>query len=302
MKRSLPHYRHWNQVPEDLATRTELGKQGLQPGGAPVATMAHGARNRQPVELFPRSEAIPKRRPSERELNILHSEEERQSAAEEQLISDQVAEWRQSTLRELLELSRLPAEQWVTLDTETTELIGEAISISVVSGTGEVLFDRLIQPLTSITQEAFEVHGISMQDLAEQPTFAEVYSDLQRVLEGKTVLAFNADFDRSTLQRTRKRHGISPKDSGLPVNWHCLMLAASALFGKPEHTGGTLQSFRYLSLQKARAAVAQSLKRPLQDFQAHSSLGDALATRELALMLFDFAHHMASEGQGTLMP
>ncbi|MFC5599404.1 3'-5' exonuclease [Deinococcus cellulosilyticus] len=302
MKRSLPHYRHWNQVPEDLATKTELGKEGLQPGGAPVATMSHGARNRQPVELFSRSEAVPKRKPSERELGILLAAGERRSTTEAQQLSNQVEEWQQATLRELQELALLPPESWVTLDTETTDLVGEAISISVVSGTGEVLFNQLIRPTTPIQESAFEVHGISMQMLEDEPTFAEVYPELQKALQGKGVLAFNADFDRSTLLRTQKRNGVSRKDFQLPRSWHCLMLASSALFGKPEPSGSTLQDFRYLSLHKSRQAVARVLNRKLKPYPAHTSLGDAVATRELALMLFEYARRTKSptDPQGDL--
>lgn len=300
MKAAKPHYRHWNNVPEGLVSKLELGREGLEPGGPPVATVSQSAtaRGHQPTLLYDRRDAVPKSQ-SDKALSMMAAAEERKEQQQHQHALQQIHEWQSVTLQGLLELAQLDPSSWVTLDTETTELVGEAISISVVDGNGQVLFDRLMQPVTPISDDAFGIHQISLQHLLDQPSFADLHLELKAVLEDKTVLAYNADFDRGTLLRTQKRFGLTSRDIRFPAEkWHCLMLDVAALFGRPDFSdNGHLQEFRYLSLGRARTRLALALHRPLQAHQAHSSLGDALATLELAHLLFEYAH---KRQEGTL--
>lgn len=290
MKRPLPHYRHINQVPEGMVTRLQLSREGLQTAGAPVATLSHGGKNRQRTELFWKSDAIPKRKPSDQEMHIWKAEQERQHLQDQHMTENERLEWCSRALHDLLQWSSIPPAQWVTLDTETTDLMGEAISIGVVSGTGDVLLDQLVKPQTAISDEAFRVHGISEASLQEQPNFAEVMPELQAVLQGKTIFAFNADFDRSTLIRSARRSGFEHPEGLFPASaWHCLMVVSSALFGEAHQKKRHGQDFQYLSLQKARQKVASALGEQALPYRAHSSLGDAQATHELALWLFKYA-------------
>lgn len=45
-----------------------------------------------------------------------------------------------------------------------------------------------------------ELHGISKDDVKNQPTFAELWPSLKKYLEGKMVVAHNAQFDIGVLQ------------------------------------------------------------------------------------------------------
>ena len=64
----------------------------------------------------------------------------------------------------------------VILDTETTDLDGRIIEISIIdAATGTVLMDQLINPQGApICAEARTVHHISPDDLATAPTFTQV--------------------------------------------------------------------------------------------------------------------------------
>lgn len=59
------------------------------------------------------------------------------------------------------------------------------------------------------------LHGISWEDVANQPTFGELWPELQPVMDGVDFLAaHNASFDRSVLRRCCAAAGLDPP--GLP--------------------------------------------------------------------------------------
>jgi DNA polymerase III subunit epsilon len=59
------------------------------------------------------------------------------------------------------------------------------------------------------------LHGITWEDVAGQPTFAELWPSLTPILDGVDFLAaHNASFDRSVLERCCETAGLTPP--GLP--------------------------------------------------------------------------------------
>ncbi|WP_053065445.1 3'-5' exonuclease [Micromonospora sp. RV43] len=112
----------------------------------------------------------------------------------------------------------------VILDTETTGLAGYIVEVAVIDAcTGEVLLDTLVNPGCEVESEARWVHGISDAELADAPSLAEVLPDLLAVTQGRTVLAYNADFDHSTVVRHARRDGLDPAHLAAPDTWSCLM-------------------------------------------------------------------------------
>lgn len=98
---------------------------------------------------------------------------------------------------------------WVVLDTETTGLDGHVIEISVLTAGGEVLIDTLVQSEhKSLTEEARGIHGITEEDLADAPRWEKVWPELRRVVTGKEVLAYNAQFDAERITETLQDHDI----------------------------------------------------------------------------------------------
>ena len=91
----------------------------------------------------------------------------------------------------------------VALDTETTGTeIGEGhriIEIGCVEIENRKLtgreFRSLINPERSIDPEAYKVHGISEEDVADQPVFAEIEAELVEFISGAEVIMHNAGFD-----------------------------------------------------------------------------------------------------------
>src|SRR5262249_41372082 len=105
----------------------------------------------------------------------------------------------------------------VILDTETTDLDGYVVEIAVIdAATGDTLLDTLVNPGTPIADGARWVHGISDADVADAPPWAEVLPRLLEATRGRTVLAYNAAFDSSTIARHTHRDGLTLGHLGDP--------------------------------------------------------------------------------------
>ncbi|WP_019635110.1 3'-5' exonuclease [Actinomadura atramentaria] len=115
----------------------------------------------------------------------------------------------------------------VVLDTETTDLGGVVIELAVIdAATGDVLLDTLVCPDgVPVEPGARRVHGITDAELADAPPWADVLPRFLDAVAGRTVLAYNAPFDRDRLHQTHQHAGLDPAD--LPTDWGCLMQARS---------------------------------------------------------------------------
>jgi DNA polymerase-3 subunit epsilon len=93
----------------------------------------------------------------------------------------------------------------IVLDTETTGLDplrgDRLVEIGCVEmfnrmPTGQT-FHRYINPERDMPQEAFAVHGLSREFLADKPLFAEVVEDFLEFIAGDPLVIHNASFDIS---------------------------------------------------------------------------------------------------------
>lgn len=108
--------------------------------------------------------------------------------------------------------SLLKRSDWVILDTETTGLgpRDEIIQIAIMTPDGRALLDTLIRPSQPISPAATAIHGISDSDVLSAPTYKEIYSQIEKCLEGKTVVIYNADYDVRLLMQTHSRYNLRP--------------------------------------------------------------------------------------------
>jgi len=104
----------------------------------------------------------------------------------------------------------------VFLDLETTGLdavTGDAIcEIGALKVSQKNIIDRfhsLINPKRNIPNEAYKIHKISNQDVANSPYFEDVADKLLRFLEGSIVCAYNVNFDMGFIDNHLKRINYS---------------------------------------------------------------------------------------------
>lgn len=103
----------------------------------------------------------------------------------------------------------------IIFDTETTGLDFAADRIIEFGGielvnrfpTGRSFHVYLNPQGRAVHPEAFAVHGISDQHLADKPTFPEIVEELWSFLDGAHVIAHNASFDIAFLNAELQRLG-----------------------------------------------------------------------------------------------
>lgn len=150
------------------------------------------------------------------------------------------------------------------IDFETTGLyagmdrVVEATVVRVEPGCEpEIAFDSLIQPGRPVG--ATFIHGISDDDVADAPTFADVAGRFVEAMSGCVVAAYNISFDSSFLLHELAQVGIRQKVPHL-----CLMYLRQML-----------DLGRVVKLGEACRLHHVPLNR------AHSAAGDAIASARL---------------------
>lgn len=128
--------------------------------------------------------------------------------------------------------ARLRHRDAVIIDTETTDLFGEVIQISVIDLDGRTLLDTLVRAHATIVPAATAVHGLADADLAAAPRLHQVAAQLLQVTRDRQLLAYNAPYDREVLTRDLTAADIDPEHLGRADNWACLMRARAVVEGR----------------------------------------------------------------------
>ena len=152
------------------------------------------------------------------------------------------------------------------LDTETTGLKGaEVIEVALIDMQGRTRLETLVRPKTQrMNLHAQRVHGLSLYDLRDQPTWPDVLPELVRVAGDATILAWNAPFDARMLEQTSACWGL-PHPKLLFV---CAMRLYARLHGRS-------------SFGLHKAVVAEGLDELLTQHASHRALGDVMFVLEL---------------------
>lgn len=103
----------------------------------------------------------------------------------------------------------------IVLDTETTGLdpadghrIVELACVELLNHmpTGR-FFHRYVDPERDMPEEAFAVHGLSAEFLAEYPPFAAIIEEFLAFIGNDRLIIHNAEFDLKFLNHELRRHG-----------------------------------------------------------------------------------------------
>ncbi len=103
---------------------------------------------------------------------------------------------------------------FVAIDFETADRGRDsACAVAIVRVEGETIQSRVVR-LIRPPRRAFEftyIHGIRWSDVAREPAFGAVWTDLMPALEGAAfIVAHNASFDRSVLETCCRTSAIAP--------------------------------------------------------------------------------------------
>lgn len=163
------------------------------------------------------------------------------------------------------------AQNPLYLDTETTglEKSDEIIEISVIDDRGQIVFDSLVRPSQPIPPAATRIHGIDNSMVQKSYQWPIVWQQLRPMLVGKTIVAYNSDFDGRLMMQSHARYRLPWKE---PLNFFDLLKLYSRFRGEWD---SVRRSWRYFSLENAGKACQIPLP------NAHRSTADTLLTREL---------------------
>jgi DNA polymerase-3 subunit epsilon len=236
---SLPTYPRWEDVPPHLKTKTGLGDMGLRlsRGQQPAAIKTHWDKKIPDYFLYDVSQAIPKK-VSEKQKAA--AERARQASLAkrtcqgcgfvEELGRRYRGKWyvkhgycpgcrrARRIARDKLEAAqwaagvfRVPAGKLFILDTETTDLDGEVVDMTVMNLAGEVVYSSHFEPTLEISLGAFWVHGLTAEMLRGCPSWKAEYERLREVLRpGLGFIIYNADFDTARIDFTCQLYGLEP--------------------------------------------------------------------------------------------
>ena len=104
-------------------------------------------------------------------------------------------------------------EKYVIFDTETTGLRENdlIIHLAVMDLMRNMLIDTMVKPVSKrrIAEGAKDVHGLTLKDLKDAPIFESVVKDFVKVVEGKRILSFNAEFHERMFLQSYYNEGVS---------------------------------------------------------------------------------------------
>jgi DNA polymerase-3 subunit epsilon len=109
-----------------------------------------------------------------------------------------------------------PHPTFVAIDFETADRGSDsACAVALVRVEGQAIVRREVRLLRPPRRRFVftYVHGITWEDVAAAPTFAEAWPDLRNLLHGAAFLAaHNAPFDRGVLNACCRAAGLAPPD------------------------------------------------------------------------------------------
>ena len=128
---------------------------------------------------------------------------------------------------------------FTALDFETmTAERTSACAIGLVRCEKGVILQKVFSLVRPIPDEREKtntfVHGITPQQTANAPTWAELYPTIAHLIEGQTIVCHNADFDIDVLLRTSDYFGITPRPANVidtAALTHASLEAACAILG-----------------------------------------------------------------------
>ena len=113
-------------------------------------------------------------------------------------------------------------DDWLVVDVETTSLgtTAEIVEVALVGARGDTLLDAMVRPRTAPAPGASRLHGLSADILRRASRFEEIYGILTDLLNGRTVVAYNATFDLQAMNHTCYVARLAP----ISCTWECAMV------------------------------------------------------------------------------
>lgn len=85
-------------------------------------------------------------------------------------------------------------------------------------------YSALIKPpRNAYNWHCIQVHRIYPQHTINSPIFPELYPEIKKRIQGKTIVAHNEAFDRNVLKKTMSDYGLDYLDLEIEDKWECTL-------------------------------------------------------------------------------
>lgn len=210
----------WNNVPNNLKTKTQLKEMGLKPTAEPVAEVYSG---RQWRMLYDEKETVKRKTATPQQLAALEKARIKKEQVltcdrcgeiqgrknqmeytddgqycnqcyEKMLFDAHISEEKEKAIQKFKKWYE--DKQLLILDVETTGVdeYDQIVEIGIKDKLGNTLFHSLVKPTCGLSPGAVNAHGITKQMLENAPLTQEISKKLSELLKGKTLIIFNKGF------------------------------------------------------------------------------------------------------------
>ena len=151
------------------------------------------------------------------------------------------------------------------IDVETSRIV--TATVAVIDAAGFVLerTDWLLDPVVEIPEQATNVHGITTEQARQNGQdaatgVAEIVRALQSALDRSLpIVAYNAPYDLTLLNREAMRHGIQPLHAPAPVIDPLVIDKAVDRYRKGKRTLAVTSAFYGVTLDDAHDSGADAI-------------------------------------------
>lgn len=134
-------------------------------------------------------------------------------------------------ITEIKKIQSADERDFVFIDTETSSLENpHIIEIALLSFSGKTILSRRVAFNGVISEQALSVHRLSTDNELPPLSVNELEDTLIQALTGKTLVAYNAEFDLKAINTTLNSDKIAPLIQYLELNSICMMGAFQELF------------------------------------------------------------------------
>jgi DNA polymerase-3 subunit epsilon len=213
----------WGSWPDHLLTKAQMNEAGFNTGKQLPKPAGVVRREKSPdgwMWLYDRNQGVPKKPVSDKQKAALKKAQERAKPVDircsrcNAYIETVTAKRAESMKPERCERCEdftsaiKGAQEWledkdtVILDTETCNLSGGIVQLSIIDITGKTLLNTYVMPENPFSvfaksgyRSAYNIHGITPYHLHDAPTMGDLYPALYEALSGKRVVIYNKAFD-----------------------------------------------------------------------------------------------------------
>lgn len=171
---------------------------------------------------------------------------------------------------------RLSDPNTVILDVETTGIPSkdpntEIVQLSIINVAARPVLTMMLKPAQPMSAEVQSIHGITNEMVQDKPFFLQVAKIISKYLEGKHIIAYNADFDISLLLSLYDRY---KEPRPVFAGASCAMDQYSAWVGEPSKKNPG--EFKWQKLPN------------LSGMPSHDALADCLSTLKVMQKMSGF--------------